>query len=277
MHVFEPRFGGGADTPAPMASAAMYRQMQARLGLQRVVVVQANRYGSDNRGMLDAMAEFGDSARGVAVIEPDTDEAELQRLTRWACAACAFTCCPADTCNGRSSTRWPRGCGPSAGMCSCSSTAGRCRCTRHGCKHCRWTSSSTTSASSSRSRRPASTIRRFACCWGCSTAAVAGSNCRRPTSPRASRRRLRRCRAAGACAGRIARRALPVGQQLAAPGARAAAVGGIAARHAVRLGRRRTTRSAHPRRQPAAALWLRAACSTGAGLTKPPDGLAGQV
>ena len=81
MHVFEPRFGEGAGPPAPMASAAMYRQMQARLGLQRVVVVQANRYGSDNRGMLDAMAAFGDAARGVAVIEPDTREAELQRLT----------------------------------------------------------------------------------------------------------------------------------------------------------------------------------------------------
>jgi D-galactarolactone isomerase len=81
MHVFEPRFGGCSDTPAPMASAVMYRQVRVRLGLQRVVVVQANRYGSDNRGMLDAMAAFGDDARGVVVIEPGTSEAELQRLT----------------------------------------------------------------------------------------------------------------------------------------------------------------------------------------------------
>jgi D-galactarolactone isomerase len=81
MHVFEPRFGVGAGPPAPMASAAMYRQVQARLGLQRVVVVQANRYGSDNRGMLDALAELGHGARGVAVVEPNTSEAELQRLT----------------------------------------------------------------------------------------------------------------------------------------------------------------------------------------------------
>jgi D-galactarolactone isomerase len=80
MHVFEPRFGGQADTPAPLATAAMYREVQAELGLQRVVVVQANRYAADNRGMLDAMATFGDSARGVAVIAPDTDDAELQRL-----------------------------------------------------------------------------------------------------------------------------------------------------------------------------------------------------
>jgi D-galactarolactone isomerase len=45
-----------------------------------VVVVQANRYGADNRGMLEAMASFGDNARGVVVIDPDTDDAELQRL-----------------------------------------------------------------------------------------------------------------------------------------------------------------------------------------------------
>jgi len=80
MHVFERRFGGEGDTPAPLATAAMYREVQAEMGLQRVVVVQANRYGADNRGMLEAMAAFGDGARGVVVIEPDTVDAELQRL-----------------------------------------------------------------------------------------------------------------------------------------------------------------------------------------------------
>jgi len=80
MHVFEPRFGGQAATPASLATAAMYRKVQAEMGLQRVVVVQANRYGADNRGMLEAMASFGDNARGVIVIEPDADNAELQRL-----------------------------------------------------------------------------------------------------------------------------------------------------------------------------------------------------
>jgi D-galactarolactone isomerase len=81
MHVFEPRFGGQGDTQTPLASAAMYREVQALLGLQRVVVVQANRYGSDNRGVLEAMATFGDGARGVVVIEPGTSDAELLRLS----------------------------------------------------------------------------------------------------------------------------------------------------------------------------------------------------
>ena len=68
MHVFAGRFMAPDDTrtrPTP-ASAAMYREVQAALGLQRVVVVQANAYGSDNRGMLEAMATLGAAARGVA-------------------------------------------------------------------------------------------------------------------------------------------------------------------------------------------------------------------
>ncbi len=83
MHVFDQRFGAlaaGAVTPAD-AAAENYRAVQQALGLQRVVVVQANGYGFDNRGMLEAMHAFGEGARGVAVVAPDVDEAELQRLS----------------------------------------------------------------------------------------------------------------------------------------------------------------------------------------------------
>jgi len=85
MHVYDERYGAPADTPfqPPAADAAMYRQqVQAPLGLQRVVVVQANRYGSNNRGMLEAMTAFGADARGVVVLAPDVDEQALQRLTQ---------------------------------------------------------------------------------------------------------------------------------------------------------------------------------------------------
>jgi D-galactarolactone isomerase len=83
MHVYPARFGAqsGALLDAPPVTAAQYRQVQAALGLERVVVVQANAYGHDLRGMLDAMATFGADARGVAVVAPDIAEAELQRLT----------------------------------------------------------------------------------------------------------------------------------------------------------------------------------------------------
>ncbi|WP_418321236.1 amidohydrolase family protein [Piscinibacter sakaiensis] len=83
MHVFDQRFGplqGGAATP-PAATATDYLEVQQALGLQRVIVVQANGYGFDNRAMLDAMAIFGADARGVAVVGPDTPDAEMQRLT----------------------------------------------------------------------------------------------------------------------------------------------------------------------------------------------------
>lgn len=56
------------------------RTMMDRLGLDRIVFVQPSPYGPDNRCMLDAMAEFGPAARGVAVIDESTPDAELGRL-----------------------------------------------------------------------------------------------------------------------------------------------------------------------------------------------------
>lgn len=56
------------------------RTMMDRLGLERIVFVQPSPYGADNRCMLDAMAIFGPAARGVAVIDESTPDAELQRL-----------------------------------------------------------------------------------------------------------------------------------------------------------------------------------------------------
>ena len=49
MHVFEDHFAAPDDARPrpPQASVAMYREVQAALGLQRVVVVQSNFYGSD--------------------------------------------------------------------------------------------------------------------------------------------------------------------------------------------------------------------------------------
>ncbi len=83
MHVFADRFAAPDDARPrpPQASVAMYREVQAALGLQRVVVVQSNFYGSDNRGMLEALTAYGAEARGVVVVTPDVDDAELQRLT----------------------------------------------------------------------------------------------------------------------------------------------------------------------------------------------------
>ncbi len=81
VHVFEPHFASPPKPGTPVASVAMYRQVQATLGLQRVVFVQANAYGSDNSGMLRAITTLGVNGRGVAVVTPDIDDAQLQALT----------------------------------------------------------------------------------------------------------------------------------------------------------------------------------------------------
>ena len=82
MHIFDPRFAPSAHwkkTP-PVAPVASYRQVQARLGTSRTVVVQPSTFGIDNACLLDALATFGEQARGVAVIEPEIDDAQLQRM-----------------------------------------------------------------------------------------------------------------------------------------------------------------------------------------------------
>jgi 2-pyrone-4,6-dicarboxylate lactonase len=66
-------------TPADALLPA-YRHMLDTLGVQRMVLVQPSVYGTDNSVMLDAMREIGDASRGVAVVDNDVPDAELERL-----------------------------------------------------------------------------------------------------------------------------------------------------------------------------------------------------
>jgi predicted TIM-barrel fold metal-dependent hydrolase len=54
----------------------------AALHLDRVIVVQPSVYGTDNACTLDAIRELGDRARGVAVIDEKTPDAELDRMAK---------------------------------------------------------------------------------------------------------------------------------------------------------------------------------------------------
>lgn len=54
--------------------------LHAQLGISRCVVVQASCHGTDNRAMLDALASRPADLRGVAGLELDTPEAEIERL-----------------------------------------------------------------------------------------------------------------------------------------------------------------------------------------------------
>jgi D-galactarolactone isomerase len=86
MHIYGPpeRYAVAPTNPSPVPFAsdlAAYRQVKARLGLGRTVVVQPTAYGADNACTLDAVAALGpDAARAVVVVTPETPEAELARL-----------------------------------------------------------------------------------------------------------------------------------------------------------------------------------------------------
>lgn len=84
LHVNDPRYpyADAADLhPAP-ATLDQYRLVQARLGIQRVVVVQPSSYGSDNRCTLEAVARFGSEARAVVVVDADVTASGLEALHR---------------------------------------------------------------------------------------------------------------------------------------------------------------------------------------------------
>jgi D-galactarolactone isomerase len=67
--------------PVPDAPVGAYRRMMQTLGIDRVVVVQPSAYGKDNRCALDAIAELGPIARGIAVVDTETTDQELDRMT----------------------------------------------------------------------------------------------------------------------------------------------------------------------------------------------------
>ena len=82
MHLYDDRYPAapGAKLLPPNASLDDYQQLQALLGLQRMVIVTPSTYGTDNRCLLDGLARSGGQARGVAVIDRSITEAELQKL-----------------------------------------------------------------------------------------------------------------------------------------------------------------------------------------------------
>ena len=57
-----------------------YLHMLDILGIERAVLVQPSVYGTDNTAMLDAMKAAGKRLRGVAVVEEDISESELNAL-----------------------------------------------------------------------------------------------------------------------------------------------------------------------------------------------------
>lgn len=74
-----PMAAGRSYTPAP-ASVADWRATLAPLGVTKGVVVQPSFYGTDNRVLLDALAQAPGTLMGIAAVAADVPDAELDRL-----------------------------------------------------------------------------------------------------------------------------------------------------------------------------------------------------
>jgi D-galactarolactone isomerase len=83
MHIYD-----GERFPPPKPQARMqtearveeYRLFQKRIGTSRVVVVQPAANHIDNAVTLDALAQLGPQARGIAVVHPTVTDTELKTM-----------------------------------------------------------------------------------------------------------------------------------------------------------------------------------------------------
>ena len=92
MHASDPRFA--PPRPArtqPNGTIADYRLLQKRIGTSRTIVVTPSAYFTDNRVTLDALAQLGPQARGVAVIHPTITDGELKLLHEGGIRGIRFT------------------------------------------------------------------------------------------------------------------------------------------------------------------------------------------
>lgn len=92
FHIFDGAFPlaeprGYTPTPAPLDA---YRATAAALGLERAVLVHPSVYGSDHASFEHLLSRGGDWMRGVAVVHPETPQADIERWhalgargTRW--------------------------------------------------------------------------------------------------------------------------------------------------------------------------------------------------
>jgi D-galactarolactone isomerase len=75
----------------PDARVADYRRLQERIGTGRTIVVTPAAYATDNEVTLDAIAQLGGQARGVAVVHPTITDPELKRMANSGIRGIRFT------------------------------------------------------------------------------------------------------------------------------------------------------------------------------------------
>ena len=122
-----PFFAGRVYTPE-LASPEEMSELHKALKIERVVIVTPSVYGPDNASTLFGMAARGATARGVAVIDDKTSEADLDAMGRAGIRGIRLNSPPAASTipllAGRGFPPPSSASRRAAGMCSCSH---RCR------------------------------------------------------------------------------------------------------------------------------------------------------
>ena len=82
IHIYDARYpvAPTATLKPAYALVADYKLLQKRIGTTRNVVVTPSTYGTDNRITLDAIAQLGAAARGVAVVDTSVNDGELRHM-----------------------------------------------------------------------------------------------------------------------------------------------------------------------------------------------------
>lgn len=85
LHIYEtgfPAMPGGSPIPAGLPDFENYQKVMQWLGIERFVITQANAHQCDNSNLMSVLALAGKIARGVAVIEENTSDDELEQLDK---------------------------------------------------------------------------------------------------------------------------------------------------------------------------------------------------
>lgn len=81
LHIIDPRFPNNGKAAEQIGTVEMYKEIAAKLHLERAVFVQAKPFGCDNTCLVDAIKKFGtDKSVGIAVVHQTVSDAEIQDL-----------------------------------------------------------------------------------------------------------------------------------------------------------------------------------------------------
>lgn len=86
MHMYLPDYPslpGGPGLPAgALPDPDQYRELMRWIGIDRVIITQGNAHQRDNSNLIACLDIMGNIARGVGIIDGNTSDAEMARLTK---------------------------------------------------------------------------------------------------------------------------------------------------------------------------------------------------